>query len=640
MYPRTTCKILYTLGLTILPALAGAQEDLSYVGSDACAECHADAYEAWSGSHHAKAWTQATPDNILADFAGSVFEHQDTVTRFREENGTFIASVTEGGTTTDRPVHSVVGITPLQQYLFETEPGTLQSFDVVWDVEQERWYHLYPDQILPPDDGLHWSGPYKNWNARCAECHATGYTRNYDIRQRGYASVQAEIGVGCEACHGPASAHLNWVENGGTPPDDLDRYGFSMRFDAAATGAEQCAGCHARREALSDGNPRPGTPFHDAYNLALLRPGLYHADGQILDEVYVYGSFLQSKMYARGVGCGDCHTPHSAELVADGNAVCTQCHSEAGNPAFPTLRRAAYDAFDHTRHASGTDGAQCVSCHMIERDYMGIDGRRDHSFRIPRPDLASVTGAPDACTDCHQTETQAWAAEQIAAWFPDDQYRGGHYGVVLARGRIDPFLVKTDLESLALDPLQPGIVRATALFLLQDAPDAGLAERLLDLRRDPDPLVRAAMPGILQVLPPADRLVAMRPLLTDSRRNVRVEAAKRMLDVPPRLATGSGAAILQRAIEEWQQTIVARLDFPETHLVLAGTALTMRNFTAAQDAFREVVLMDPQRAEAWVMLVRLAAALEGPESARQVLVEAQTKIANDPVLQSLASELE
>ena len=142
-------------------------------------------------------------------------------------------------------------------------------------------------------------------------------------------------------------------------------------------------------------------------------------------------------MYARGVRCSDCHDPHAAELRAEGNAVCTQCHSPAGNPEFPTLRRAAYDDPAHHFHAPGSPGAECRACHMIERTYMGIDGRRDHSFRVPRPDLAA-TGAPDACTDCHADRGAAWAAEEIARRFPDPRHRGPHFATAFAAAQWVP----------------------------------------------------------------------------------------------------------------------------------------------------------------------------------------------------------
>jgi predicted CXXCH cytochrome family protein len=606
------------------PAASQPTDDphLAYVGSQACADCHAEATDAWAGSHHAKAWTLPGPDTVVADFDGTEFAHDGTMTRFRVEGGTYFANVTEkDGSTRDYRVHSVAGIAPLQQYLLETDSGRLQSFDVVWDDMEKRWYHLYPDQDLPPDDGLHWTGPYKNWNARCAECHATGFEKNYDPATRSYQSVQAEIGVGCEACHGPGSAHTDWATQAATrtPPAN---YGFSARFDTAATEISQCATCHSRREAFGDGNPLPGTPFDDSYATALLRPGLYHADGQILDEVYVYGSFLQSRMYAQGVSCGNCHEPHSAELRAEDNAVCTQCHSPAANPEFPTLRPAAYDDPSHHFHPENSEGAQCTSCHMIERTYMGIDGRRDHSFRVPRPDLAADTGAPDACTDCHTDRDPDWAAAEIASRFPDSRHRGPHFGQVLAAGRADPIAAQADLVTLALNDDAPGIARATALWLLEQGGDATAATAVVPVLDDPDPIVRAAAVGAQRNAPDQDRVLRLLDRLADPRKAVRIAAAEALLTAQiARMPTVHQDA-LSAAVGEWQSSFANRLDFPETHLQLGGTALMLRNPPAAARAFREVVQLDPQQIDAWVILVRIAAATEGPEATRAVLREA------------------
>ncbi len=627
----------------LLPLLATAlpAQVPDYIGSEACTACHEEEAAAWSRSHHALAWTEPGTDTMLGDFDGTSFAHDGMEVIFSREGGEVSARVTENdGITTTYPLHSVVGIAPLQQYLFETEPGRLQSFDVTWDVERQEWYHLYPDQHLPPDDGLHWTGPYKNWNARCAECHATGYEKNYGLQTRRYRSTQVEIGVGCEACHGPGAAHVEWT-TGKAPAEGLDAYGFTMSWGKGDTEAEiqQCAGCHSRREAILDGNPVPGTPFHDAYTLALLRPGQYHADGQILDEVYVYGSFLQSKMYAQGVGCMNCHEPHSPDLKATGNAICTQCHSEAGNPDFPTLALKEYDTPDHHNHPPGSDGAQCRACHMIERTYMGIDGRRDHSFRIPRPDLAAETGSPDACTDCHADQSPDWAAARIAEWFPDSQNRGPHFGQVLAAGRTDPQLASTDLRALAADPGQPGIVRATALFLLEPVADPALAEATADLLSDPDPLVRMQAAALQPAAPVPDRIARLMPLLQDPMRSVRQSAARTALTIPPDALGPSQAAIVRQAMTEWQRSLSNRLDFPETHFVLGGMALTMRNAEAAQRAFREVVTLDPQRAEAWPMLVQLTEIVEGPDAARRTLREGLARIPDHPGLAGLATRL-
>lgn len=616
----------------------------AYVGSETCTACHRVAAAAWAGSHHALAWTEASPRTVVADFEGTEFAHDGTLTKFRVEDGGYFATVTEkDGSMIDYRVHSVAGIAPLQQYLLETEPGRLQSFDVVWDTENKRWYHLYPDQDLPPNDGLHWTGPYKNWNGRCAECHATGFEKKYSPATQTYRSTQAEIGVGCEACHGPGEAHLAWAndEEIESPFTGLTETGLTMDFsgDTPEATIQQCAGCHSRREAYGDGNPLPGTPYHDAYRLSTLRPVLYHSDGQILDEVYVYGSFLQSKMYARGVGCSNCHNAHTARLKAEGNAVCTQCHAPSGNPDFPTLKSKAYDDPTHHFHEAGSPGAQCKSCHMIERVYMGIDGRRDHSFRIPRPDLFNETGAPDACSDCHKDQSPAWAAAQIAEWYPDNANRRPHYGQIFAPARNGEVGETASLIALAEDGDQAGIVRATALWLLEQSADAKIASRLSPLISSPDPLVRAAAIGVQRAAPPQDQVSRIVPGLSDPVRSVRIAAAKQMHDAPIARLPQRISKEMREAMNEWQGALANQTDFPETHMVLGGLALTMRNLPAATGAFREVTKLDPQLIEAWVMLARITAVTEGAEAASSILIEALEIIPGDKTLQAILGEL-
>lgn len=626
--------------LSILALPVSAQDIPDYVGSETCIACHNEEAVRWQGSHHALAWTVPGPETVVADFDGTTFVGNGMTVRFSTDGSSYQASVTEAdGSTRDYRIHSVVGIEPLQQYLIETEPGRLQSFDVVWDTGKGEWFHLYPDQRLPPDDGLHWTGPYKNWNARCAECHATGFEKNYDARSRTYASTQAEIGVGCESCHGPGSAHLGWTE-GHPVAADLDRYGFTMDFTQGAEVAiQQCAGCHSRREAQGNGNPLPGTSYGESYTLSLLQQGLYHADGQILDEVYVYGSFLQSKMYARGVSCINCHNPHDAKLVAEGNAVCTQCHSPAGNPKFPSLPRAEYDTPDHTFHEAGSEGAQCKSCHMVERVYMGNDLRADHSFRVPRPDLSAETGAPDACTGCHADQTSEWAAGLLDEWFPDSTHRGPHFGQVLAAGRRDPSQALGALASLAEDGTQAGLVRATALWLAGAGADTATADRLAALLDDPDPLVRASALRVQQAVSPTEMVSRVIPKLSDPSRAVRTEAVRMTLGAPIARMPRNIEADFRRAMQDWQDGLSNRLDFPETHLVLAGIALTMRDANGAERAFREVVGMDPQRSDAWTMLVRIAEAVRGPAAARDVLDEARGYLPEDEGLRQYDAQL-
>jgi len=618
----TVCCLL----VAALPGIAQESVLPQYVGSEACSDCHTEAAEAWKGSHHAKAWTKASPDNVLGDFDDTTFTQNGIMTRFYRDADRYMIE-TDGptGRVIRYPVHSVVGIEPLQQYLLETEDGKLQSFDVVWDTEEKRWYHLYPDQELFAGDGLHWTGPYKNWNARCAECHATDFEKNYTPADRSYASTQAEIGVGCEACHGPGEAHVAWANNlevtqtPWTGPTGSNLTETGLTLDLGAGGEvylQQCAGCHARREPFEAGNPQPGTPFHDAYRLSTLREGAYHADGQILDEVYVYGSFLQSKMYAKGVTCNSCHEPHSAQLRDTGNGLCTQCHSEAGNKDFPTLSRKIYDDPSHHFHEAGSEGAQCKSCHMIERNYMVADGRRDHSFRIPRPDLSVETQSPNACTDCHSDQTANWAAEAVSQWYPDSKNRGPHYGQIIAAGRNNLTGEADNLADLAEYTALPGIVRATALEMLHRAATPELATRLAPLLKDSDPLVRAAAVGVQRGALETERPVRLAALLGDPVKTVRIAAAREFLSTRIARMPDSMTADLNKAMGDWQSSLLAKADFPETQVVLAGIGLTTRRMGAALQAFDEAVTLDPQLEQAWVMMVRIHSAMGDTDAAR------------------------
>ena len=640
-------RLLAIAILSALCATARAQDASGprYVGSASCADCHGDIAEAWAGSDHGLAWTEPGPATVLGDFDDATFEKNGVVTRFTRRGDAYVVE-TEGG---DGERHSydvvgVAGIRPLQQYLLSPKPGRTQAFDIVWDADRHLWYDLYPDQALPPGDGLHWTGPYKSWEARCAECHATGFSRNYDPATRRYAPKAAEHGVGCEACHGPGEAHAAWAADPEAYDADawpgLTPHGFTVDLAASAeTEIQQCAGCHSRREAFFDGNPLPGTPYHDAYSLALLRDGLYFADGQIDAEDYVYGSFLQAKMYARGVRCSDCHEPHAARLRAEGNAVCTQCHSPAGNERFPTLRKAEYDDPSHHFHTPGSEGAECKSCHMPRQVYMGIDGRRDHGFRVPRPDLDGADGAPDTCTTCHSDRDPDWAAAEIARRFPDSTHRGPSFATAFAAARRDPATQTNDLLALAGRDDLPGIVRASALDMLVPITDAGMADRTAPLLADADPLVRAAAAGLQRALPAGPRLDRLVPALRDPMRDVRIAAAKAMLGADPTGASESAEASLAAATAEWRSALIARSDFPETHMQIGGAALGARNLQVAESAFREAVDLDPQMVEGWGMIARILAATGDAAGSRKALMQGLTANPGAPMLESLLAQI-
>jgi predicted CXXCH cytochrome family protein len=619
---------------------AEPQEPPAYIGSERCVACHQEAAGLWAPSDHALAWTLPNETTVLGDFGDVTFESDGVVHRFTRADGAYMIETEDGqGNRRSFEVVGVAGIRPLQQYLLSPEPGRTQAFDIVWDTERHVWYDLYPGEAIRPGDAMHWTGPYKSWEARCAECHATGYSRNYDDAAGRYHPEMAEIGVGCEACHGPGEAHATWA---GTPGSydrarwpGLTEQGLTVDLAASAeTQIEICAGCHSRRETFFDGNPVPGTPYHDSYNLALLRDGLYAADGQIDAEDYELGSFLQAKMHAQGVRCSDCHEPHALALRADGNAVCTQCHSPAGNPRFPPLRLALYDDPAHHFHPPGSEGAECRSCHMPRRVYMGVDARRDHGFRVPRPDLSVLTGDPNPCTDCHRDKDAAWAAAELERRFPDSAHRGPHFATVFAAARWDPAQRASELAGIAADPATAGIVRATALDLITPVATPALADRAAPLLADPDPLVRAAASGVQRALPPETRAARLLPALRDPLRAVRIAAAKAMLGADP----GPAAEALAAATGEWQAAMLARTDFPETHMQLGGAALASRDLAAAEAAFREAVTLDPQLVDGWAMVARIRAVAGDGAGARAALAEALAANPGQPALEALRRE--
>jgi predicted CXXCH cytochrome family protein len=353
------------------PVIAAAVMPPTFVGSQACAGCHADATKAWTGSQHARAMQEATEQNVLGDFADRRFEHRGSSAVFSRRDGKFFVR-TDGpdGKAADFEIRYTFGVEPLQQYLIELPGGRLQALTVAWDIAGKRWFSLYPNETVPAHDELHWTRRQQNWNFMCADCHSTNLRKNYDAATDTFATAWSEIHVGCESCHGPGSNHVVWAAK----PDGDPRKGLTVILDERAgvrwamdakTGnstrsklrdadkeIEVCAQCHARRAQIAEGY-HAGKPLLDHYVPTLLVEHAYHADGQQRDEVYNWGSFLQSKMYRQGVTCSDCHDPHSGHLKAAGNALCAQCHSPE-----------KYAAKTHHFHAAGSEGAHCVNCHM------------------------------------------------------------------------------------------------------------------------------------------------------------------------------------------------------------------------------------------------------------------------------------
>jgi tetratricopeptide (TPR) repeat protein len=529
----------------------------TFVGREQCVGCHRKAFDSWVGSDHDKAMAVATNSTVLGDFDNAVFESSEITARFYRSDGKFFVR-TEGpdGEPGDFEILYTFGVEPLQQYLIPFPGGRLQCLTIAWDTVRGEWFYLYPGQDIPPEDWLHWTRPAQNWNGMCAECHSTNLVKNYDPVSKTFATTWSEINVSCEACHGPGSRHVEWAQLQPMARPDSKNYELVIQTSDidSQQQVELCAPCHSRRTELGDYDHGRAI-LMDNIAPSILEEGLYHADGQILEEVYVYGSFVQSKMYKNNVRCNDCHDVHDLKLIKEGNELCLQCHE-----------REVYDSYDHHFHkreheGKPSDGHLCVKCHMPEQPYMVVDWRADHSLRVPRPDLSLEIGAPNACNQagCHDDKSVAWSLEHYVKWY--GLARKPHYGTILATGRRGAPEARDRLIRLSGDALYPAIVRATALALLSAYRGEESTAAFNRALSDDDPLVRYTAVDNLNPSSTEELVALLVPLLFDPVRVVRLQVASRLVGIPDRFFKLYQRDALAAAVAEYTEAMEYSLDF-------------------------------------------------------------------------------
>ena len=554
--------------------------DAQYVGSESCMSCHEKEYADWKGSHHDRAMMVAADSSVLGDF-NTTFTSQGVISTFYTREGKYFVN-TEGpdGSYQDYEIVYTFGIEPLQQYIVEFPRGKFQCLRTAWDTEKKVWFDLYPDMKVVHDEWIHWTKGGLNWNIMCSDCHSTLVKKNYNPSKDSYNTTFSIINVSCEACHGPGKEH---VEIASAPDFDSTQYMgklFMGKYTLPKQMVDECARCHSLRTQFTEYYDHEGT-YMDHYAPDWLRDGIYFGDGQILGEVYVYASFIQSKMYAQNVKCNDCHNVHSLELKFQGNTLCLQCHE-------PTK----YESKTHHFHEINTEGADCINCHMPGRYYMGNDFRRDHSFRVPRPDLSARYGVPNTCNEagCHADQSAEWAAKAVIEWYGPERVK--HFSDALAFGRTREPESVPGLIDLAADKTMPGIARSSAIMYLGETVDPNAYQAIAQLLNDVDPFVRYSSAKSMDRLPPQDKVGLLAPLLVDDVRSVRISALGSMVDIPRNLMSNLDQANYDMVFKEYWTGLQLRSDFPGGQMEIAQYYEKTGNPSMAEQAYVRAVELD------------------------------------------------
>ena len=528
--------LLHKIYFTALVVLFFSANTFAYINKDSdpqnCVSCHEAAVSAWEKSDHAKAMDIATTKTVLGNFNNVKFEHYSQKARFYIEDNTFFMELNHEGKSSIYEIVYTFGHYPLQQYLIKTDKGKYQVLPFAWDSRAkkeggQKWFVIYEDEDIKQQDRLHWKQPLQNWNGMCADCHSDGLKRNFTIEKSSFDTSFDNINVGCLSCHGKMNNHTknkSIVKNTRTQPKVINSWLRKVGKKTARWQGEKrdnsfmdtCFACHSLRSPITDGID-PKHAFLDQFTPSFIAPPLYYADGQIKEEVYVYGSFLQSKMYKAGVNCIDCHDQHTMKIKAQNNGLCLQCHSAE-----------VFNKYTHFNHKAGSEGSKCVNCHMPTNRYMGVDDRRDHSFKIPQPHLSSKNNTPNACTNCHEDKDNEWAAENLKKWHGKPKALSTTYSDFLSLQRGVPIQLAQHIAIINDENLND-IVRATAIVALVNTTGSLSNNVISPWVHSNKPLLRLAIAQIGRLIPANEQQLAFTQLLSDKYKSIRVAAANQLM---------------------------------------------------------------------------------------------------------------
>jgi len=502
------------------PSDAGAAGGPSgdYVGSAACKRCHEVEHGQWQRSLHIQMTKPIAEAKVLGDFTeGTRLSESGRSYEFSRPNGAPVMRIAFGDRAPETfTVDYTLGAKRYQGYLSKLPDGRIYVLPAFWQVETRRWIDW--KEITPVPDGAH--DLRQIWNANCFNCHATNLAQGYDIQAKQYRTTWSEMGIGCEACHGPGREHVaiaeGWDKNPASKPADIasstdpaltDRLKtLSTRTAPPRRTFDTCAYCHGNKTNVFVGF-KAGDRYED-YALPFLLSDEIPANDQ-QGEFWPDGrpnrfnrpqALMQSGCFMAGaITCTNCHVAHGSRYEHSlkvniyegryGDTLCTQCHQEAkrvpgglrvsgeqregagtrsgvqGAEADPTRSfTSAQGLKAHTFHEPESAGSRCIGCHMSDVNWRMLVRRRDHTFRAPNPEMTARYGIPNACTTCHDDKSPEWATRQMDAWWGDGARRQKAVTMadVMYRAGSGDVTVLPELGRLSIDRTQGSLIRASA----------------------------------------------------------------------------------------------------------------------------------------------------------------------------------
>lgn len=417
-----------------------------YEGSASCEACHPAQHASWARTFHATMTQLPRGAAVLGNFDGQpVAFYGRNATPF-ERDGEFWMRLPDASGEREARVALCVGSNRYQQY-FELAGAALGDtyvrLPLLWHVGEQRWMHL--NGVFLEPDNPDWSVHASSWNDNCVFCHNTAPVprlalSSEAVPSKSFDTTVAELGIACEACHGPGERHVARMASpveryrahlDDAPSSDIVHPAKVGQMESLAV----CGQCHSQRlpepleritEFLEQGASfRPGsalaghvqpitrdTPPIDAHNGRIFSDRFWR-DGSARLSAYEYLGVTQSPcMQSSAFTCGSCHVMHSGDVHGNiepdkrGDAACTQCHEDI-----------ARDPRAHTHHDPARSGSRCLECHMPRMVYGILDIHRSHRIEVPDPKRDIEAGRPNACTSCHLDRGAAWAAESMRAWW-------------------------------------------------------------------------------------------------------------------------------------------------------------------------------------------------------------------------------